>query len=471
MSSRVLIVCSDLVGSMMAGPGIRALEIARILAKEHFVTLAVPGKCDLSFPEFKLKTYIWGKKAALEPLLAQADVVIGQGFVFEAHPELLAADLPLAIDLYDPLILEGLELYAKNDLATAENQHFRYQKLTEAQLQRGDFFFCATEQQRAYWLGALTAMGRITPNLARQADRDLYTFLDLVPSGISSQPPLAEKPVLRGVHPAIKQNDLIFLWAGGLWDWFDPAIIVHAVAKLQVECPQMRLCFFAGARPNPFGKPFFTRKRQEAEALAKELGVFNRSVIFLDAWIPYQQRGAYLAEADVGLSAHLPGLETQFAFRTRLLDYLWARLPVICTAGDSLGTEISQHGAGFLVAPNDVQGWITTLRKVYFDLNLRKACHQAADNLANRYLWAKVVQPLATFCAQPRRTALYDSHSNSNHLSQRITELEHVLAEREQYVQHVEQQYALALANSPFRKLRARLHTLLRRFGLLTLLK
>ncbi len=42
--------------------------------------------------------------------------------------------------------------------------------------------------------------------------------------------------------------------------------------------------------------------------------MLDRSVIFLEQWVPYAERGAYLAEADVGVSAHLAGVETHFAF-------------------------------------------------------------------------------------------------------------------------------------------------------------
>jgi glycosyltransferase involved in cell wall biosynthesis len=426
MNIRVLLVSTDVVGQAMAGPGIRAWELARALAPRFEVTLAVPGTSDRDPAGFRLLSYAWGQPGALRAALAAADVLDGQGCVFEAHPELLATGLPLAIDLYDPLLIEGLDLYASADLATAEARHARYQALTDAQLRRGDFFFCATEAQRDYWLGALTAAGRITPALARAADRDLRMLIDLVPSGIPVDPPAPGAPALRGVHPAIGRDDVLFLWAGGLWDWFDPLVLVRAAAAVAADCPRLRIGFFAGARPNPLGEPFTTRKRAEAQALAAELGVFGRSVIFLDAWVPYDARGAYLAEADAGVSAHLPGVETHFAFRTRMLDYVWARLPVICTAGDSLGEAYARAGAGLLVPPHDPEAWATALRRLYADAGLRAACRAAADRLADQLTWPEVARPLAAFCEAPRR-----SPAALPIIDQRITAFEQVLAQRE----------------------------------------
>ena len=143
---------------------------------------------------------------------------------------------------------------------------------------------------------------------------------------------------------------------------FLSAVIIRAAAALQQERPHLRLCFFAGARPNPYGEPYRTRNYERARRLAAELGALDRSVIFLEEWVPYERRGAYLAEADAGVSAHVAGVETRFAFRTRLLDYLWARLPVVCSADDSLGEELARHGAGLLVGVGDLEGWIAALQ-------------------------------------------------------------------------------------------------------------
>ena len=70
-----------------------------------------------------------------------------------------------------------------------------------------------------------------------------------------------------------------------------------------------------------------------AVARAEELGLRDRVVFFNEGWVPYEQRGAYLLEADLGVSAHFDDLESRFAFRTRLLDCFWAGLPVVTTVG------------------------------------------------------------------------------------------------------------------------------------------
>jgi hypothetical protein len=439
----------------MAGPGIRAWELARTLAERHPVTLAVPGRSDLQPDNVQLVSYR-EPGSDLAALIGQADVLVGQGAVFLHHPVLLAHDLPLAIDLYDPMLLESLDLYADLDIDQARAHHERYQHLTDAQLARGDFFFCATERQRDYWLGALTAAGRITPAVVRACDRDLRMLIDCVPSGIATEPPQAGPPVLRGVHPSIQNDDILLIWAGGLWDWFDPALLVQAMAAVRAELPRLKLCFFAGARPNPDGEPFRTRTYTQAHSLAAQVGVLDQTVIFLDVWVPYAERGRYLREADIGVSAHQDGIETRMSFRTRLLDYLWAGLPVICSAGDSLGEDIGCSGGGANIAPHDLEGWIVALRRAATDAAWRASCRANVERLAQSYTWAAVAQPLAAFCAQPRRLAsACAGTATQTAQAARIDELSRALEEREQYNRHLETQYQQAvrqLAAQPRRR-------------------
>ena len=44
--------CADQVGAEMAGPGIRAVELARRLAARHAVTLVAPGATTLGHEPF-----------------------------------------------------------------------------------------------------------------------------------------------------------------------------------------------------------------------------------------------------------------------------------------------------------------------------------------------------------------------------------------------------------------------------------
>ena len=79
----------------------------------------------------------------------------------------------------------------------------------------------------------------------------------------------------------------------------------------------------------------------------------DRGAFFVD-WVPYAERQNYLLDADVAVSLHQPGVEAQFAFRTRVLDYLWAGLPMVLSRGDELAARVDREGLGVAVPEGDV---------------------------------------------------------------------------------------------------------------------
>ena len=113
----------------------------------------------------------------------------------EWYPEILASDVPIAVDLYDPMNLESLESRHADQLVPYTT------KLLRDQVARGDFFFCASERQRDYWIGMLAGAGRVT-SAAYRADPDLRQLVDVVPFGIPGEPPCAPRRASAGSSTA-----------------------------------------------------------------------------------------------------------------------------------------------------------------------------------------------------------------------------------------------------------------------------
>ena len=86
------------------------------------------------------------------------------------------------------------------------------------------------------------------------------------------------------------------------------------------------------------------RMAVDARGLSDELGLTGTHVFFNEGWVDYDDRQNYLLEADIGVSTHLDHVETALSFRTRILDYLWASLPMVATRGDSLADLIERAG-------------------------------------------------------------------------------------------------------------------------------
>ncbi len=213
-----------------------------------------------------------------------------------------------------------------------------------------------------------------------------------MPFGISPEPPQATERVLRGVVPGIGEHDRVILWPGGIWAWLDPLTVIDAVAELARRRDDVRLVFLGLRHPNPHAPELEAARL--AVAHAEKLGLRERVVFFNEGWVPYEQRGAYLLEADIGVSAHFDDLESRFAFRTRLLDCFWAGLPVVATTGDSLGDLVERRGLGRAVAPGDTAGWIAALESLLDDAETYERARTAIAAVREDYLWPRVVEPL-----------------------------------------------------------------------------
>lgn len=405
MSRRVLLISHEPIGPNMAGPAVRYWEFSQTLSQMFEVTLAIPPHHEpQTLPRPVDFGIHWCKNSrALKQLIRQSDVVITVGANLSIYPFLRQIKQPLVVDMYIPSILEGLQKYQPHPLAARLNHYRQFWQIHYDQIQAADFIICASEKQRDYWLGWLTALGRVNP-YTHQADASLRQLIEVVPFGLPDGPPQTTQAVLKGVHPMIGRQDKLILWGGGLWDWLDWRIALEAVALLRQQQAGVKLFFMGVKRPhNQYSKMDAVA---QAEAYSQALGLWGSHVIFND-WVPYQQRHHYLLEADIGLSLHRNHIETRFAFRTRLLDYMWCGLPIVATEGDVLSDEVTRWQIGQTIRSGDVQQLVSVLRDLLQSPNLRQQYRPQFEQVRQRYQWSQVMQPLIEFCQAPRHAADY----------------------------------------------------------------
>jgi glycosyltransferase involved in cell wall biosynthesis len=391
---RIVFVTNDRLAQQRAGPAIRCLELARVLARRHEVILASAQPGGVELDGIVVLTDTAAHPARLRALVARAGVVVVQGLALARFPFLRAAS-HLVVDLYDPYLLEYL---AHPHPRFASWGYLRQWYLVNQQLLRGDFFLCANERQWDYWLGRLCALGRLTP-AEFNSDPSFRRLMGVVPFGISSQPPAHTQNVLKGVVPGIEKDDTVVLWAGGIWQWLDPLTVIRAMSLLQKQQPRVKLVFMGTKDPNPANRemPMVAACRE----LAAGLGLLDRSVFFLQGWVPFAERVNYLLEADIGISAHLQTVESRFAFRTRVLDYIWAGLPMLLTRGDYFADMAERHGLGATVASGDAEAWAQALAALSNDRREREAIKCRLRQIAPEFYWENVAQPLLRYCDQP----------------------------------------------------------------------
>ena len=395
---KVVIVTPDVLSPKMAGPAIRAWNIAQVLSGEHDVQLVtITGLCTLSSDRFPVRAVTDDE---LEDLERWADVLILQGFVLQGRPFLRDSRKVLVFDVYDPLHLEQLELAREEGDGVRRGSVRVATRVLNDQLCRGDYFLCASPKQRDFWLGQMSALGRINP-LTYDEDETLGSLIGVVPFGLPAEPPVVTRPAIKGVVPGIEQGDDVILWGGGIYNWFDPLTLVEAVDRLRRRRPRARLFFMGLKHPNPAVPKM--RVETATRELSATLGLTGTHVFFNEGWVAYDDRHNYLLDADVGVSTHLDHVETAFSARTRILDYIWAALPVVATAGDGFADLIEREALGMTVPPGDVEALEDALFRLLDDAELAAMCRKNLEAVRIRFAWPEVLDPLVRFCRFPRR--------------------------------------------------------------------
>ncbi|WP_277955035.1 glycosyltransferase [Saccharopolyspora soli] len=399
---KIVVLTGDALTERMAGPAIRAWHMAEVLSAEHQVRL-VSVNALVSPPQSEFEVFA-AKPRELGAHVDWADIVVLQGHVLEMVPALKHVESTKIVvcDVYDPMHLELLEQGRDTDDERRAKDLVGVTKVLNTQLRRGDFFLCASERQRHFWLGHLASLGRLTPGLY-DSDPTVRSLLSVVPFGLPSVAPRRTAPAIKGNRPGIAAEDKVVLWAGGVYSWFDPLTLLHAVHRLSQQHNDVRLFFLGMKHPNPdvpeMGMAAQTR------GLARRLGLTDKFVFFNETWVPYGERQNYLLDADCGVTTHFEHVETTFAFRTRVLDYLWSGLPVVTTDGDSFADLVREERIGVVVPAEDPDALAAALEKALYDEEFAAECRRRIDPVRQRFTWESVLAPLTEFCRDARPAA------------------------------------------------------------------
>jgi glycosyltransferase involved in cell wall biosynthesis len=385
----------------MAGPAIRTVELARSLAADSRigpVRVAALGGVGEEHPA-DLDVVGAPSRSTLEAMVASAGSVVVQGDVLGLHPWIGERSVPLVVDAYDPFHLEQLEA-TRTRTPTERRRIVRdATRALSDQLARADLVLCASDRQRSLWLGHLGALGRLNP-VVYDTGEDLAGLVRVVPFGTPEQPArTGDRSAVIAALPGVARDAVLVVWGGGVHEWLDAEILVRAVGAARREVPRLTLVFLGTKHPVPgVGSAVGA-----ARAAAEELGLLDDAVFFSDGWVPYADRDLWLGSADIAATTHRSHLETEFAFRTRVLDYFWCGLPVVTSAGDALADVVTASGAGVVVPVGDLPALTRALVLLGTDASARRAAGERSVTLGRAMTWNAVTAPLANFCANPRR--------------------------------------------------------------------
>ena len=394
---RITLLSNDLIGPRMAGTAIRTWELACALASHAEVTIASDRPVDRVHPG--VASLLVTDHDALRAHIDSTDVIIVFGFDLVRYPFLADSRALRIVDLYDPWIFGSLEQYDAMSTIEAERSKAHEVNTLNQLADVGDFFICASERQRDFWLGLLASRGRLDKP-SHDADPHLRALIDVVPYGIPDQAPTnTTSPLRDGRFPSIDKDSQVILWGGGTWDWFDPIGTLDAFESISHEFAHARL-FFMGLELEGRGIPTMASTQRLIDR-ARDRGLIADGRVVLGPWVPYDDRGLYLLDADIGVVAAKAMAESRLAFRTRMLDHFWAGLPTLTTAGDVLSELVATSGAGLVVPANDVEALANGMRTLLSSDELRASCRATSLRLADQFRWSSIVSPVARLIANP----------------------------------------------------------------------
>ena len=379
---RIGLVCSEPLRETMAGIGIRYFEMARHLSREGFgIELLHPGQTPealtSSLPGVVFETYC---RSGLAQLAGRVDVVVAQGQLANDVAVALP-DTPKVFDFYDPWLIENLA-YADtlgweafyNDLAS-----------WRLQFETGDFFICSSQVQRQFYLGFLTALGRVHPD-GIAGDPTLLGLIDVVPFGIADEIP-AYRPYLP---PRANERKRILF--GGLYDWYDPWTLLDALAILEDQSWEVLFV----ANPNQETTP--QKLAIEVKQWAEEKGWLGQRLKFLE-WVPLDRRYDLVRDADVMVAPHTQSLETHLCMRTRYLDAIGVGCPVISSEGGTISELLGRYGAGEVVPCGEPRALALALEDILWN---GRDFGEGLSQLRKKLSWRVALQPLVNFCQSPK---------------------------------------------------------------------
>ncbi len=396
---KILIISHDRIGAQMAGPGIRYHYMAEILSKAGFdVTMGFFSPEYMPEESFERSYDVESVNVHhFEEAFAKADAVVAL-WVSEAIIDFCNAQgIILVFDIYAPVPVESLAVKIFAQQLPSENDEFVHEASIKDYrnfLANGDAFLYSNRRQLDFWLGFIFGAGLTSPK--QYLHRNAFNQFIKAPMGIDTRSqPKVHKSLYKGVVKGIAVDDIVMVWSGGIYDWYDGVILMEAMRLVRTMDKRIKMVFPAIVHPNKNTPKW--KETVDTQAKADELGLTGKNVFFFHKWINYYDRGSFLADADIAVYTHKLSIESEFSHRTRVIDsHIMFCLPTIATEGDHFADIIAESNLGRVVPPGNKEA----LANAIVDLAKKHNLHEARKNLEHirpQYDWQETLAPLVQY--------------------------------------------------------------------------
>jgi glycosyltransferase involved in cell wall biosynthesis len=266
-------------------------------------------------------------------------------------------------------------------------------RMLRAVLDRADVLSSVSERQAYALIGALGTRGRLNKHSLG------YRFVHTIPCGVDAAPLPPPRPVLRGRE--VGGEDFVVLWSGSYNTWTDVDLLFAALEAAMARDPRIR---FASTGGQVEGHDERTYPRLLALIRASRFA--DRFV--MKGWLPTQEVPDYWAAADVGIHLDRPIYERELGSQNRVLSWMRAGLPVLCSEISELSSVIKAHGLGFTFPPNDRDALADAIVGAAGDTTRRRnVAERARDYVLTHFTYEATTKPLVAWVAggRPERAA------------------------------------------------------------------
>lgn len=369
---RVLVVSSDILplpGLPTTGAGLRAWGLGKALeGKGHKVYFSMPAQAVAGregIVSAEMRELAW-ELESLNQIIHKVspDLIVVCNWPVAAN--IGDVNIPVALDQHGPHLLERIyQKYARFEInASAKILGF----------EKADFFTCAGDWQRLYFLPWLMQAG-----------------FDIEEENIASIP-VSLSPQLpeRSFGP-----EVTFVYGGVFLPWQNPSLgLLTLVQKLE-ERGRGVLKFFGGK--HPFSAEVGTGIFEELRARLK-----RSERVIIEPMIPHDELLREYSTAHVAIDLMKRNSERELAFTTRTVEYLWCGLPVIYNDYSELSSYIREYQAGWIVDPEDKEQIAKVVDEILSSPELVSEYGQNAQRLVQeRFTWDRTIEPLDNFCRNP----------------------------------------------------------------------
>jgi len=163
---------------------------------------------------------------------------------------------------------------------------------------------------------------------------------------------------------------------GSLDERWGVDLSIRAMPLLRSQMPDIRL-LIAGRGP----------AEQELQQLAISIGVGDCTRF--EGFVPYADLPGLLAQADIGIATSRCDIFRRYASPLKIVEYMAAGLPVICSGGGEAEQMIIESGAGVNI-PFEPEAFARAVQSIWAAPGSLSTYRQAATNYARSRSWEQM---------------------------------------------------------------------------------